>query len=300
MIRFDDATLVLAGRPVLEGVSLDVPAGRAVAVIGRTGAGKTSLVAAAAAAVPLVGGDVTVLGHSVRRAVAAVRRLVGYVPARPPAWPPCRAGEFLELAAAATGLRGKPRRTAVAKALDLAGLADRATDPIESLPDGAARRLLLGRALLHDPQVLLLDDPFSGLDPIEREGVEAVVGDAQLMGRTVLAALDDATVPPCFTDLAVLQAGRIAAAGGCSIDAFPSAAGRRFRYRCACPGRAEEAAAVLRPLVGDVRVADADHVEAACEPARVSPARLVAALVAAEIPVSAAGFHPAWTAQLLG
>ncbi|MFM8378400.1 MAG: ATP-binding cassette domain-containing protein, partial [Planctomycetia bacterium] len=125
MIAFLHATLAFGDRRALDAVSLEVPAGRTIAIIGRTGAGKSTLLAAAAGAVPLSGGDITVGGHSVRRDPAAVRRLVGYVPCRPPAWPPARVGEFLDLAALSAGLGGKPLRTAVAKALDLAGLAGR-------------------------------------------------------------------------------------------------------------------------------------------------------------------------------
>lgn len=298
MIVFRNATLTLAGRPILESVSFEVQAGQAIAVIGRTGAGKTSLLAAAATALSLDAGEITVHGHSVRRESASVRRLVGYVPARPPAWPPCRAAEFLELAALSAGLQGKPLRIAVAKALDLAGLARRATDPIDALPDGSGRRLLLARALLHDPQVLLLDDPFAALDPSDHAGVEALVSDTHLMGRTVLAAIDDAVVPPCFTDLVVLAAGRVAATGSNAIEAF--SAGRRFVFRITSRGRAEDVATVLGTLVDGARAVDLDHTDAMIAPRDMPPARLVAAVVAEGIPVDAAGFQPAWTAQLPG
>lgn len=297
MIIFRNAMLSLAGRPVLESVSLEVHPGHAVAVIGRTGAGKTTLVAAAATALPLDAGDIVVHGHSVRREAAIVRRLVGYVPARPPAWPACRTAEFLEVAAACAGLQGKPLRIAVAKALDLAGLVDRTSDPIETLPDGLGRRLLIARALLHDPQVLLLDDPFAALDPRDRAGVEALVSDTHLMGRTVIAAIDDAVVPPCFTDLAVLAAGRVAATGPCTLETFSQ--GRRLTVRITSRGRAEAVARVIRALTDASEAVDLDHADAVIDPGHTPPSRLVAAVVAAGIPVDAAGFHPAWTAQLL-
>ena len=297
MIGFLRPTLAFGDRRALDGVSFEVPAGRTVAVIGRTGAGKSTLLAAAAAAVPLSGGDITVGGHSVRRDPRGVRRLVGYVPCRPPAWPPARVGEFLELAALSAGLVGKPLRVAVGKALDLAGLAARAADPIETLPDPSGRRLLLARSLLHDPQVLLLDDPFTALDPSERSALEEFVGDAHLMGRTVLAAIDDADVPRCFTHVALLDAGRVTASAPADVSAFAS--GRRFTFRLTCPGRADDAARAMRPLAADARAVDFDHAEATIDPVPIPGSRLVAAAVAAGIPVAAAGFHPAWTAQLL-
>lgn len=297
MIGFRDTALTLGDRRVLAGASLEVAAGHAVALIGRTNAGKSTLLAAAATAIPLTGGDIVVGGHSVRHAPAAVRRLVGYLPGRPTAWPPCRVGEFMELAAVSAGLVGKPLRTAVAKALDLAGLAARAADPIDELPDAGGRRLLLGRALLHDPQVLLLDEPFAALDPPDRAATEQLITDAHLMGRTVLAAIDDADVPSCFTHLAVLDAGRVAASGVADIATF--APGRRFAFRIRSRGRAEDAAGAMRPLAGAARAVDLDQAEASIDPAVVPASRLVAAVVAAGIPVESAAFHPAWTAQLL-
>jgi ABC-type multidrug transport system ATPase subunit len=297
MIGFLHATLAFGDRRALDGVSFEVPAGQTVAIIGCTGSGKTTLLAATATAATLSGGDITVGGNSVRREPAAIRRLVGYVPCRPPSWPPARVGEYLDLAAMSAGFVGKPLRLAVGKALDLAGLAGRAADPIDTLPDASGRRLLLARALLHDPQVLLFDDPFTGLDPAERSAVEEVVGDAHLMGRTVLAAIDDANVPACFTHLAVLDAGRITASGPTDMAAF--ATGRRFTFRLTCPGRANDAAQALRPLTADARAVDFDQAEASIDPVLIPGSRLVAAAVAAGIPVAAAGFHPAWTAQLL-
>jgi ABC-2 type transport system ATP-binding protein len=297
MIRFDRASVEQAGQLVVEAVSLHVRAGEAWALIGPSGAGKSLLLAAVATAVPLHAGDILVDGHSVRREPEAVRRAMGYVPDRPPDWPGLRAGEFLELFAVAAGLRGRDLKQAVAKGLALAALSGRGGDDIDTLAAGRAKRLLVARALLHDPQVLLLDDPFGGLDPAGRAAVERLVGDTQLMGRTVLAAIDDAQVPDCFTHLAVLREGRLVAAG--RNDPATFAEGRRWRYQLRCPGRAEAATVAIDGLVDDVRATDADTLTATLDPSRVSPAELVAAVVRVGLRVEAAGYDPPWQAQLI-
>lgn len=296
MIRFDRASVEQAGQLVVEAVSLHVRGGEAWGVIGPSGAGKSLLVAAAATAVPLHAGEILVQGHSVRREAEAVRRVAGYVPDRPPDWPGLKAAEFLELFAVAAGRRGRELEQAVAKGLELAAVSGRGGDDIDTLDAGHAKRLLVARALLHDPQVLLLDDPFGGLDPAGRAAVERLVGDTQLMGRTVLAAIDDARVPDCFTHLAVLREGRLIAAG--RNDPATFAEGRRWRYQLRCPGRAEAAAVALRSLAADVQVADPDTVVTTIDPSCVSPAELVAAVVRAGLPVEAAGYEPPWQAQL--
>ncbi|MGB8852608.1 MAG: ABC transporter ATP-binding protein [Pirellulales bacterium] len=297
MIRFDRATVERAGHVVVEELSLKVLPGQSLAVIGRSGAGKSALLAAAACILPLHAGDVIVDGRSVRREPETVLRTIGYVPARLPVWPGIRADEFVELWAAEVGLRGGPLGAAIDRALALAGLERRGQEPLEALDDGHAKRLLLARALVHDPHVLLFDDPFGGLDPVERRDLEQFVADAHLMGRTVLAAVDDGDVPDCFTHLAVLREGRLVAEGPADPAAFGS--DRRFRYRITSRGRAEDAMRSLGGLPVEAVAVDLDHVDAMFEPATLSASRLIAAVVAADIPIDAAGFHPAWTAQLV-
>lgn len=297
MIRCDRASVERGGEIVVESVSCGWPAGRAVAVIGRAGAGKTSLLAAVAAVLPLHGGDILVEGHSVRRAAATVRRRVGYVPATLPDWPGLRAREFLELFAVTVGLAGPAATAAVDRGLSLAGLgAGVAT--LETLAAGPAKMLLLARALMHDPRVLVLDDPFAGLDPSGRVRVERLIDDAQVMGRTVLAAIDDASVPGCFTDLAVLREGRLVAAAAHDRRHFEET-GRRWSCRLVTPGAAAAAVHALAAIDAEARAIDGDALACRIDPGRVTLADLVAVVVGAGLAVEQAGFDPPWPAQLL-
>lgn len=297
MIRYDRASVERGGQLVVEAVSLHVRSGEAWAVIGRGGAGKSMLLAAAAAAEPLHSGDIQVAGQSVRQDAEGVRRVAGYVPERLPDWPGLRAGEFLELFAVAAGLRGVELARAVEQGLSLAGLPGRGAATLDSLDACRAKRLLLARGLAHDPSVLLLDDPLSGLDPEGRQEFERIVIDAQLMGRSVLAAIDDARVPGCFTHVAVLAEGRLVAEGRNDPASF--AAGRRWTFALRCPSRAEQAASVLARLVATAAVHDPDTVLVGFDPALRSADELVAAVVRAGIPLESAGFEPPWQAQLL-
>ena len=168
--------------------------------------------------------------------------------------------------------------------------------PLDALADGEAKRLLLARAIMHDPQVLLLDDPFTGLDPDGRREAERLVADAHLMGRTVLAAVDDADLPPCFTHIAVMHEGRVVAVGPADPAAFP---GRTWTHRIECPGRAAEAVRTIGPLVVEARAVDDDVVTCRHDPAGGPFADVIAGLVRAGIPVESAAFDPPWAAQLL-
>jgi ABC-2 type transport system ATP-binding protein len=297
MIRFERASIARGGEVVVDQVTLTVPPGQAAAIIGRSGAGKSSLLAAAATAVSLHAGDILVDGHSVRREAAAVRRLIGYTPDRLPGWPALQVAEFLELCGSGCGLRGPALSGAVDTAVRLAGLEGRRQAGLDQLSAGHAKRLLIARGLLHDPQVLLLDDPFGGLDPGERAEIERLIEDAHLMGRTVLAAIDDARVPPCFTHLAVIREGRLVSTGPMAANLL--AAGRTLSCRLVCPRHADEAARELAGLATEIRSDDLDVVTCRISPEQRSLADLVAAVVHAGLPVSAADFDPPWTAQLL-
>lgn len=297
MIRFDRASVACGGQLVMEAFSLHVRAGEAWALIGASGAGKSMLVAAAATAVSLHAGDILVDGHSVRHDPESVRKAAGYVPERMPEWPGVRVGEFLELFASSAGLRGKALRMAVEKALTLARLGGRGRDAIDAIDGGRRKRLLLAKAILHDPQVLLFDDPLAGLDPSGRRDVERLIGDAALMGRSVFASIDDARVPECFSHVALIVEGRLIAAG--RNDPATFAEGRRWRFVVRCPGRADACVATLEKSGLECRAVDADVVAVWLNLAFVSPADVVATVVRAGIPVDAAGFDPPWQAQLI-
>ena len=313
MIRCDRVIVERSGQMVIDRLSLSIGTGETLAVIGRSGAGKTTLLESLATAIAVRGGDIVVDGHSVRRDPDAVRARIGYAPSHLVSWPAVRADEFLSLFARSAGLGGRGLAEAVDRALDLAGLNGRGAPSIDRLSDGQAKLLLIGRALVHAPDVLILDDPFGNLDPRQRQAIERLVGDLQIGGRTVVAAIDDARVPDCFTHLAVLSEGRLVAQGPATFAAF--SASRAWRYRLQCPGQAEAAVALIGQSAGWLVGRLADRVEAldatildctiefppiaTTGSPQEALSEIIATLVRAGIAVEAASLHPHWTEQLV-
>ena len=301
MIRCDRVIVERSGQMVLDRLSLAIGAGETLAIIGRSGAGKTTLLEAVATAIPVRGGDIQIAGHSVRRVPEAVRARIGFVPATLSAWPAVRADEFLALFARTAGLSGRSLATAVDRALDLAGLSGRGHALIDRLPDGQAKLLMVGRALVHAPDVLILDEPFGSLDPRQRQSIERLIGDMHIGGRTVIAAIDDARVPDGFTQLAVLSEGRSLHEGPATFSAFSR--GRSWRYRLHCRGQAEAAAAVIGRLADRREAYDANILDCTLtcteESSRPPIAEIIETLVRAGITVDEAGLHPHWAVQLL-
>ncbi|MEI6037751.1 MAG: ABC transporter ATP-binding protein [Planctomycetota bacterium] len=295
MIRFEQVVVELAGRTVLNGVSLQVALGEAMAIIGRSSSGKSTLLAALATAVPISGGDITVMGHSIRHSPAVCRSFIGYVPSHLTAWPGVRADEFLTLFAAESGLSGKPLRLAIDKAIGRTGL--NGSERLDTLSAGFAKRLLIARAMLHEPRVLVCDDPFNNSDPVESAEVERLIVDLLLADRIVVAAIDNAIVPSCFTHLAVLDEGRLISHGPAVPEAF--SAGRSWMHRITCSAQAEAAADVLASLVAGVHAIDSQTIACRIDPAQVPCSTVIEALVRSGIPVESVGMHPHWTAQLI-
>ena len=301
MIHCDRVIVERSGQMVIDRLSLEIGTGVMLAVIGRSGAGKTTLLESLATAIAVRGGDIAVDGHSVRRAPDAVRSRIGYAPSQLAAWPAVRADEFLALFARSAGLGGRGLTEALDRALALAGLSGRGHASIDRLSAGQAKLLLIGRALMHAPDVLILDDPFGNLDPCQRQAIERLIGDLQIGGRTVVAAIDDARVPDCFTHLAVLSEGRLVAQGPATFAAF--SASRAWRYRLHCPEQAEAAASVVGQMTKHREVCDANTLDCTLtcgkESSRPPLAEIIEALVRAGIAVEEAGLHPPWTEQLV-
>ena len=295
MLHIERAVIRAGDVAAIADCSFDAAPGEAWALIGAGGCGKGLLVAAIAGAVPLAGGEIVVNGRSQRREPAMARRMCGYVPAALEGWPGIRADEFLDLFATAVGLSGKRLTEARTRALDLAGLSGDAR--LDTLPEATTKRLLLGRAVLHDPAILALDDPFRGLDPRGRHLCENLIEAAVLVERTVVAALDDAIVPACFTHLALLDGGRILARG----PAHPAtcAPGRTWTWRVTVSRDAIAARECLADRVPEAHLVDDHTVDCRIDPVLSPPAALVTALVRAGIAVESAGFHPFWSAQLV-
>jgi len=158
-------------------------------------------------------GTATIAGITVDD-VSGVRRLVGYLPDRTGVYPRMTAMEYLVFYAGVHGVAPRQRRTLASQLLEALDLADLAGEAVSSLAAGHLRRLALARTLVHDPPVVLLDEPLAGLDPSSQQEVMALVSDLAGMGKTmVVTARVLADLETVCTSVGVLRAGRIVATG---------------------------------------------------------------------------------------
>ena len=214
LIRVEDLRVRYGERWALAGVHFAVRGGEVVGLLGPNGAGKTTTLSVLATLRPPTSGTVVVGGHAVDREPAAARRVIGLVPQHIALYPTLTARENLRFFARLLGMSRRAAGDAVARALDVAGLADRADEIVATFSGGMQRRLNLAGALLHAPPVLLLDEPTVGVDPQSRERIFAAVRAHAAAGAAVLYSTHYMEEAERLCDTVVLiDHGRVVATG---------------------------------------------------------------------------------------
>jgi ABC-2 type transport system ATP-binding protein len=197
----------------LDGVDLVVPAGEVHGLLGPNGAGKTTLCKILSTVLLPTSGHASVGGHDVVRETADVRRIIGIVfGGERGLYTRLTARQNLEFWAAMYGLRGRTLRRRVDAMLSQIGLAERADDRVEGFSRGMKQRLHLARGLIGDPQVVLLDEPTTGMDPVAAREFRTLVGELRDDGRTVLLTTHDMAEAEAVCDrVTLIDNGRLLA-----------------------------------------------------------------------------------------
>ncbi len=167
-------------------VSFEARPGEMVGLLGPNGAGKTTTVSMIAGLLPPDRGEVRIEGGVVRGETDPIKRKIGLVPQDLALHDELPAVENLSLFGSLYGLKGATLREAMGRALEIVGLADRCKDRVGTFSGGMKRRLNLAAALLHDPQILLLDEPTVGVDPQSRNAIFSNLEDLKAQGKTLV------------------------------------------------------------------------------------------------------------------
>ena len=207
-VRAEGVTRSYAGVPVLSGVDLVVRGGDAVALLGANGAGKTTLLRILALLLRPAGGRLSLFGTEARAAPPALRRRIGYVGHESLCYPDLTAAENLAFYARLFAVPDAATR--IAELLAWAGLEAAAQRPVRVYSRGMGQRLALARALLHAPDLLLLDEPFAGLDAEAVVALQERLVALRSAGHAIVLTTHDLErAAPVATRLAVLHRGRI-------------------------------------------------------------------------------------------
>jgi ABC-2 type transport system ATP-binding protein len=188
MIETRELTKIYGELYALDRLTIRLEKGDVYGFIGPNGAGKTTTMRILATLLNPSWGEATVCGYSIYNGAKEIRRLIGYMPDFFGVYDDMKVIEYLEFFAAAYRIKGAERRKKCEQVLDLVDLGYKRDALVTSLSRGMTQRLGLARVLLHEPQVLLLDEPASGLDPRARIEMRGLLKELRAMGKTILVS----------------------------------------------------------------------------------------------------------------
>jgi ABC-2 type transport system ATP-binding protein len=211
----------------LDGLSFDVPSGQVVGFLGPNGAGKTTTMRAIFGLTDLDAGEVLWNGTPVTQ---SERRRFGYMPEERGLYPGMHVGEQVEYLGRLHGLSASAAAAATTTWLDRLELADRRDAKVETLSHGNQQRVQLAAALAHDPELLVLDEPLSGLDPTGIEAIGRVLVDQARAGCCVLISSHQLDLVEDLCDrVTIIDHGRLVASG--TVDDLETTGARRLQVR---------------------------------------------------------------------
>jgi ABC-2 type transport system ATP-binding protein len=294
-IRIEGLTRRYGRTVAVSGVDLSVEGSEILGLVGPNGAGKTTTLRMLATLLVPSSGDAWIMGHSIRHAPDRVRRVIGYMPDSFGVYDDMRVWEYLDFFARCYAIPGPRRKRLIADLLELVGLSHKREDYVQSLSRGMQQRLCLAHTLVHDPPVLLLDEPASGLDPRARVELRELIRELRDMGKTVL--ISSHILPELeelCTRVAIIDHGRVLAHG--EITEIERRLRRGSVLRVTVAGDAAAVTAAEHALATDPSVASATQlpdgrIEIAVPGDDVDLAALLARLVRGGHPI--AGFAPA-------
>ncbi|HVL53492.1 MAG TPA: ABC transporter ATP-binding protein [Vitreimonas sp.] len=283
LVKRYDGTLAVAG------LDLDVPEGEIFGLVGPNGAGKTTTLRILATLLEPTAGDAEIAGISVLRDPGEVRRVIGFMPDVFGVYDDMKVWEYLDFFARCYGIEASRRRQMIADLLDLVDLADKRDTYVQALSRGMQQRLCLAHTLVHDPQVLLLDEPASGLDPRARVELRELLRELRALGKTIL--ISSHILPELeelCTSVAIVDRGRVLAQGRVADIERRLRVGAVLRIRVVGDGELVERARAhfaAQPQVASASVLDDGTIEIGFRGDDEATARLLAGAVAAGLPV---------------
>jgi ABC-2 type transport system ATP-binding protein len=283
LVKRYDRTLAVAG------VDLAVRQGEIFGLVGPNGAGKTTTLRILATVLQPSAGTAEIAGMSVTRNPDQVRRVLGFMPDAFGVYDDMKVWEYLDFFARCYGIAPATRRRVIADLLELVDLADKRDAYVQTLSRGMQQRLCLAHALVHDPMVLLLDEPASGLDPRARVELRELLRELRSMGKTIL--ISSHILPELeelCTSVAIVDHGHVLAQGRVADIERRLRFGSVLRVRVLLEGEALEAARdrfAADPDVASAVLLEDGTIELGFRGDDEATARLLASAVAAGLPI---------------
>ena len=243
----------------VQDLNLSIPRGSLYGLIGPNGAGKTTTLRMLAGLLEPTAGEIIVNGISIQQNPNALRMQIGYMPDFFGVYEDLLVWEYLDFFARCYDLPAKRRSVMIGELLDLVDLTDKRDAYVNTLSRGMRQRLCLAHALVHDPQVLLLDEPASGLDPRARVEMRELLRELGAMGKTVvLSSHILSELAELCDSIGIIEHGRLVASGRLDAIRAQLQEGRRLHIHLLSEAAAAEAILRNQPGVGAIQVQPAN------------------------------------------
>ena len=213
MIRIENLVKTFGAKRAVDGISFGVERGEVLGFLGPNGAGKSTTMRMVTGFMPPTSGRVTIGGHDVAESPLEAKRLVGYLPENAASYPDMTVRGFLEFAAELRGLRGTGKKQAVARVVERCFLESVLRQSIDTLSKGYKHRTCLAQALIHGPDVLIMDEPTDGLDPNQKHEVRNLIRELGRNKAIVFSTHILEEVDAACTRAIIIDRGRIVANG---------------------------------------------------------------------------------------
>jgi ABC-2 type transport system ATP-binding protein len=243
-IEFLNVSKAFARRKAVDSVTFKIESGEIFGLVGPNGAGKTTTMRMLVTLLQPDQGEILVGGYSVTKSPSEVRRLIGFMPDSFGVYDDMTVNEYLEFFAACYHIPRPQRAGLIKDLLELVDLSHRHDDMVDTLSTGLKQRLGLARVLIHDPSILVLDEPASGLDPRARVEIRELLLEVARLGKTILFSSHIlADVAELCTRVGIMENGKLAAVGTLSQLSQKLVPHRQIKV--AVLDKAEEAQAFL-------------------------------------------------------
>src|SRR5262245_55636627 len=213
MIKVENLVKSFGPKLAVNDVSFSVERGEVLGFLGPNGAGKSTTMRMLTGFIPPTSGRITIGGHDVVEEPLQAKRLVGYLPENAPGYADMTVHGFLNFAAELRGLAGDARKQAVSRAVELCFLENVLYQTIDTLSKGYKHRTCLAQALIHDPEVLIMDEPTDGLDPNQKYEVRNLIREIGKTKAIVFSTHILEEVDAACTRAIIIDRGRIVASG---------------------------------------------------------------------------------------
>ena len=275
--------------PAVKGINLHVPTGDLFGFVGPNGAGKTTTIRMVSGLLRPTSGDIWINGVNRNAAPNVAKKCIGYVPDFFGVYDNLKVSEYMEFYGSLYGISYRDVSSMTGGLLELVNLTDKVDEYVDSLSRGMKQRLCVARALLHNPELLILDEPSSGLDPRARVEMKELLMNLQSMGKTIIISSHILSeLSEMCNSIGIMNQGRIVAAG--TIDMILGRGRENARIIIDIKGDTAQAAMKTQEFPGtNLESVRENQIIVSCDGTDEEMNRFIATLMASGIIIT--GFH---------